>query len=144
MTRPAYSYEIGTAVATLVRVQTLGSATLSENQRVEPRGRGIRPYSVYTTVVNGLSYGDGFPYTQWEFDIIHNTQLEALLNYLSSAQSATVYIRTRKPDGTYAPYKAIMHRPKQEDAQMTPAYNNFWTDVTIQFTRLEEQAEPAP
>ena len=136
-----YEYKIATeaqGVAGLVNVNTLGT---SVKQPVEPRGLDSFEYwSVYRTAAGGKEYGDGYPHTEWVFDAISQTQLTALLAYLGTAQSVTVYIRTRLPARTYANYKAIMHRPKL--GEMSSAYksrDNMWHDVTIRFTMLEAQ-----
>lgn len=129
-----YEYKIGTSVALLKSVDTLGT---NVKKPVEPQGLAIEPFSVYRTAANGVEYGDGYPRTEWRFDAIGQAQLTGILAYLGSAQSATVYIRTRKADRSYGNYKAVMHRPKPDE--MAPAFSSMWHDVTIRFTMLEAQ-----
>ena len=133
-----YSYEVGSTIETMSNVKVYGTDTLSDWDRVEPRGLGVEPFSVYRVATSGLEYGDGYPRVTWTFDVICQAQLDALLNLLGEAQSAVVYIRTRNTDRTYSYYKAIMHRPRPGE-EMTPSYNNHWRDVSLRFTRLEDQ-----
>lgn len=127
-----YEYAIGTAVATLVNLENLAKNTVN----VPPRGLAVDPVSVRRVGADGRTYGDGYPETKWEFDIITDAQLQALLGYLSGAQSATVVIKTRKDDLTYGTYRAVMHRPVIH-RDMEPAFLKRWKDVTIRFTMLE-------
>lgn len=131
-----YEYAIGTSVATLVNVEELANGVTN----VPPRGMAVDPVSVRRTGADGLVYGDGFPSCKWQFDVITGAQLDELLDYLDTAQSAVVYIKTRKDDHTYATYKAVMHRPVVHE-DMEPAFVQRWKDVTIRFTMLELQEE---
>ena len=136
-----YDYMIATeaeGVAGLVNVYAVGTVT-NTSDRVEPQGLALRPYSNYRVSASGKEYGDGFPFTVWTFGVIKQGQLDGLLAYLDGAQSANVYIKTRKDDRTYGTYKAIMHRPKIEEGEITPAYSGNWHNVTIRFTMLEAQ-----
>ncbi len=131
-----YSYEIGTTAENLVNVETL---LASGNKANGVRGMGLEPFSVYRTAVSGREYGDGYPHTTWEIDYLTPTMYNALMAYVGAGnQSAPVYIRTRKEDGTYGLYTAIMHRPKLRAERV---WSGFWTNVSIHFTRLEEIEE---
>jgi hypothetical protein len=127
---PSYSYEIGSALDAMTNVETLCG--------VPPRGLAIEPFSVYRIAANGTEYGDGYPWTEWHFDVIEQDGLDALLAFLGSAQSASVYIRTRDAGGTYAYYAAVMHRPKRDE--MEPRFLDRWANVRIKFTMLEVQS----
>lgn len=138
---PKYSYEIGTVaagVAGMTNVESLTSACTC----VPPRGKAVERFSVYRTAADGTVYGDGYPRTEWTFDVLPQAQLDALLAFLGTAQSARVLIRTTDDDGTYTPYEAVMHRPTPRDT-MQARFSGRWGPVTIRFTMLEEQAEPA-
>ena len=135
-----YSYAIGTAMNTMVNIEDLVSALSAYHRCVPPAGLAVEPWAVYRVGADGTEYGDGYPRCTWKFSAMYQTQLDALLNYLGSAQSVSVYIRTRKVGRTYSYYKAIMHRPKPN--QMTPAYGNMWHDIEVEFTMLELQADP--
>jgi len=134
-----YEYKIATLAQGIAGLKTIDTVGTSVKQPVEPQGLFYEPFSVYRTSAGGMEYGDGYPRTEWRFDAISQPQLTGLLEYLGSAQSAQVYIRTRTQARTYANYKAIMHRPKD----MTPAFRSrdtMWHDVVIRFTMLELQA----
>jgi hypothetical protein len=127
-----YEYAIGTSVATLVNMEVLAANTVN----VPPRGLAVDPVSVRRVGADGHTYGDGFPQTEWRFDIITGAQLQALLEYLGGGESATVTIKTRLDDLTYATYRAVMHRPVIR-RDMEPDFLGRWKDVTIKFTMLE-------
>ncbi len=137
---PKYSYEIGAVddgVAGMVNVEALTTKCVC----VPPRGKAVERFSVYRTAADGTVYGDGYPRTEWTFDVLPQAQLDALLAFLGTAQSARVLIRTTDDDGKYAPYEAVMHRPTPRDT-MQARFNGRWGPVTIRFTMLEEQEEP--
>lgn len=139
---PVYDYRIGTVAAGtagMTNVESLDSALAAKGQCVPPRGLAIEDFSVYRTAVSGLQYGDGFPRTEWEFDVLHQDQLDDLLAFIGTGnKSASVLIRTRKDDRTYDNYEAVMHRPVPGE-DMTPAFTDHWHDVRIPFTMLEVQ-----
>ena len=135
-----YDYEIGTVAGGVAAMTNVEELTASCT-RVPPKGKAVERFSVYRTAADGTVYGDGYPKTEWTFDVIEQAQLTVLLAFLGTAQSARVLIRTRDDDGTYAPYEAVMHRPTPRDT-MQARYNARWGPVTIRFTMLEEQAEP--
>ena len=126
---PRYSYEIGSDLEEMTNIETLCG--------VPARGLAIEPYSVYRVAADGTEYGDGYPWTEWHFDVIEQAGLDALLAFLDTAQSASVYIRTTNQAGDYAYYSAVMHRPKREN--MEPRFVERWANVVIRFTMLELQ-----
>jgi len=135
-----YDYEIGAVgdgVAGMVNVEELTASCVC----VPPRGKAVERFSVYRTAADGTVYGDGYPKTEWVFDVMEQAQLDALLEFVGTAQSARVLIRTTDDDGVFTPYEAVMHRPAPRDT-MTPRYSGRWGPVTIRFTMLEEQDEP--
>jgi len=131
------SYQIGTATTEMSYVEDLLTNTVSYG--LAPRGMAVHPYSYYHEASSGREYGDGYPYTQWEFDGLGASDKAALDAYLSTNQSAQLYIRTRKEDGSYALYQAIMHRPKQKDEGRYES--GIWQSVIYRFTMLIEQEE---
>ena len=110
-----YSYMIGSAMNNLKNVEALDTSLPAKHKNVAPRGLFVEPWSVYRTAANGLEVGDGFPRCKWVWDAMYQDQLDDMLAYLSGAQSAVVYIRTRKDDRTYKYYKCVMHRPKPDE-----------------------------
>ena len=137
---PTYDYQIGTVAAgvgSMTNVESLDATLAALGQCVPPRGLAVEAWSVYRTAISGLVYGDGFPRTAWEFDVIHQDQLDDLLAFIGAGnKSASVLIRTRLEDRTYANYECIMHRPIPGE-DMTPGFSDHWHDVTIPFTMLE-------
>ncbi len=134
-------YSIATIAQGVAGLKTIDLVGTSVKTPVEPMGLNFEYFSVYRTSASGVEYGDGYPTTSWVFSAIEQAQLTGLLEYLGGAQSASVYIRTRRPDRTYADYKAVMHRPKADE--MTAGYlgrDRMWHNVTIRFTMLELQA----
>jgi hypothetical protein len=125
-----YSYEIGDTYENMVNIEDLGLPP--------PSGSEFEDYSVENIAGNGLVYGDGYPTAQWPFDILSQAAFNALCNYVNNqyttGASAQVYIKTKKRDGTYATYTAIIHQPK---GKRPPVSGGYWRDVTVEFTHLE-------
>jgi len=135
-----YSYEIGTVAAGVAAMTNVEELTTTCTC-VPPKGKSVERFSVFRTSADGTVYGDGYPKTEWAFDVMEQAQLDKLLLYVGSAQSARVLIRTRDDDGTYAPYEAVMHRPTPRDT-MQARFNGRWGPVVVKFSMLVEQAEP--
>lgn len=100
-----YSYEIGTTYGGMTNVESLTTAlpaprsTIQEfSQSVELASAGVR--------------GAGWPVATWTWDILEQDQWDQIRTFCSG-QSADVYIKTRKQDGTYQVYTATMVRPGQ-------------------------------
>jgi hypothetical protein len=134
-----YSYEIGLALDDMTNVEELDAGLMASGRCVPPSALAVQPWSIFRIAADGREYGDGFPTCRWVFNAIHQDQLDDLLAYLGGEQSASLYIRTRKIDRSYAYYSAVMHRPKENE--ITPAYSDMWHDVTFRFTMLEEIEE---
>jgi len=128
-----HEYKIGTTTGNMVYVEQL---TASDS--APPGGSVVKPYSVYRVAASGLEYGDGYPECEWKFPDCRPTHYNALMAYVGAGnQSASVYIKTRKDDTTFATYKAVMHRPKLGDEAAWAL--GYYADVTIRFTMLELQ-----
>jgi len=128
-----YEYKIGLiseGIGAMVNVEWIAPA---------PMGCNYKPYSSYATTVSGQIAGDGFPVCDWIFDYITRDQLNALMEYLESKQSNTVYIQTRDDEGTFRLYTAIMYRPRAGDEKTHEFLG--WRDVKIHFTYLQEVEE---
>ena len=128
-------YSIATEAQGVVGFKVV--TTLGTGDKADVEGLAVEEYSVYRVAADGKEYGDGYPRCEWRFSVIKQSQFTALLAYLGTAQSATVYIRTKKTTRAYANYKAIMHRPKPDE--MAPAFTSNWHDVVFRFTMLEVQ-----
>lgn len=129
-----HEYKIGTTAGNMVYVEQLVAGEICQ----PPGGSVVKPYSVYRVAVSGLEYGDGYPECEWRFAHCSKAMYTALTAYVGAGnQSASVYIKTRKDDTTFATYKAVMHRPKLGDEAAWAL--GYWSDVTIRFTMLELQ-----
>jgi hypothetical protein len=121
-----YTYEIGATQVALANVEGLVTGMQA------PFSHYVEPYSRYQTAVDGLEYGDGFPRCGWHFDYLSSAMYAALIGYITG-QSTSLFIRTRDADGSYAPYSAVMHRPKANEATWEMG---GWRNVTFNFTML--------
>lgn len=133
---PTYTYEIGASTAAMSNVENI--LTSSHDEGLAPVGMAVRPHSYYHEASSGREYGDGYPWCEWRFDGINQTDKNTLDAYLSGAQSASLYIKTRKEDGTYATYSAIMHRPKYRDEGRYE--DGIWQQIVYRFTMLVLQS----
>ncbi|MCK9600756.1 MAG: hypothetical protein M0R06_17070, partial [Sphaerochaeta sp.] len=130
-------YKIGTTVENMKYVESLVGTGNAPNG---PKGMAIQPWTLYRTAVSGRGYGDGYPNTEWNFTYLNTTMFAALMDYIGDGnQSAVVYIRTRNDEGTYANYKAIMHRPRPRQDMVWDM--RHWSNVRVRFTHLELQEE---
>jgi hypothetical protein len=132
-----YTYEIGASTAAMSNVEDL--LTNSKFDGIAPKGMAVRPYAYYHEAASGLSYGDGYPYTEWRFDALGEADKNVLDGYLNGGQSRRLYIRTRDEDGSYTLYEAVMHRPKQTNEARHETL--LWRDLVYRFTMLVEQEE---
>ena len=120
---------------TMVNVDTIVGMHL-------PRGT-FRLFPVTYTGFDGRTVGDGRPVAIWRFDVLAQSELNALRAYLVSGStylmSAPVYIKTRMDDGNFATFAAIMHWPDDIDSKRIPASaGGVYQDVEIVFTALQQ------
>jgi hypothetical protein len=106
-----------------------------------PPPHPVRPTEWATTYegMDGQQHGDGYPSQVWPWTYLSQAMYNVLRAYCTG-KSATVYIRTRKVDGSgdWANYKAIMVWPTSTSPNMGVgglAYRNF----ELEFTFMEEQ-----
>jgi hypothetical protein len=95
-----HSYEIGTSEGTMANLQSLAEPI------EEPRSE----YEPYTRIVNlgsGGKRGLGSPRATWNFALLTLEQRNQLKTFCPDA-SATVYIKTKLNDDTYAVFQATM------------------------------------
>jgi len=118
-----YEYEIGATEGTMQNIETLGVAAVSVSK--------YTPYSVVSEAADGSSVGDGFPEAEWPFTFLTQAMFNILCAYVSG-HSSIVYINTKKYDGTYDTFSAIMHLPTG-----TRVMGGGWRDVKVRFTHLE-------
>jgi len=128
-------YMIGTSVIGMVNVDTIVGMHL-------PRG-SFRLYPMVYVGADGRTVGDGRPTASWRFDVLTQSELNALRAYLASGStylmSAPVYIKTRLDDGTFSTFSAIMHWPEDVESKRIPASaGGVYQDVEIVFTALQQ------
>ena len=128
-------YKIATfaaGVAGLARVNTILTAT-GADPFPAPFWEGTQA----GLTVSGLPVEQGYPYCEWQWSMLLQSDFNLLCAYISNALSGVVYIRTRTNVGssyTYANYKAVMYRPTADIAM-----GNRRENVVVKFTRLEIQ-----
>ncbi len=99
------------------------------------------PFSASAPSVGSVTLGDGTeraigsPIAQWHWGFLTSAQRDMLKTFCPG-KSAEVYIRTFKPDGTYANYSCIMVWPQNEMRQAGRVI-----DINIDFRQLVEIPE---
>lgn len=122
-------YAIGATLETLTTLDQLDPPVLE-------------PTSEYQDYAEEIPLGDtgtrgvGFPIARWAFALMTAVEQRAALRDFCPAKSAAVYITTRKNDGSYADFSAIMHWPLREQRFS----DDEPMDLVIEFTRLVEIA----
>lgn len=122
-----YDYEIGTTSST-TNLEEL--ATLVN----PPRGT-FQEWSRLYTRGDGRSVGHGYPRVEWHFDTLTQDMIDQLRSFCTAGnKSAAIYIKTRRYDGTFAKFSAVMHWP--EDQLGRREMVDYYRNVTIEFTKL--------
>lgn len=121
-----YSYEIGSTSSTT----NVESLTIPVNP---PRGTFVE-YTREYDKADGQVGGDGYPAAVWHFDILTQAQVTQLRTFCSG-KSALVYIKTRRYDGTFVKYSAIMIWPS--DQMKKRVAGGKYLDLEIEFRQLE-------
>lgn len=124
---PQYSYAIGSSNPP-TNVEELPTPVNP------PRGR-FSEHSVLLDRSNGRVSGHGFPSAIWHFDILTQDMIDQLRLFCPGA-SATVYLTTRKNDGTFDTYRAIMIWPTQTQLDARAAGGRY-LGLEFTFRRLE-------
>lgn len=124
MTR--YSYEIGTSYPPT----NVESLTTPVNP---PRSRFYEA-SQMVDRLDGQVAGQGYAAAVWRFDVLTQAMIDQLRT-ICTGYSASVYIKTRKLDGTFAYYTAIMVWPsRQMDSRN---FNGRYLGLEFEFRQLE-------
>lgn len=106
------------------------------------------PASTYVQRADGTRVGHGYPSAQWIWDVISNSALSQLLEFLNGADYAYVYMRTdtregiiKQPRNAYDVFYAIMYKPILAGQEGTPIARSPYAmqSVQIQFHRLIPQ-----
>jgi hypothetical protein len=125
-----YDYMIGTTALNMVNLETLFAA----NRGTFTAHADPVDYAKIVQLGDGSQRGLGWLQTQWHFDYLSLTHY-ALLKAYCSGLSASVYIKTRKNDGTFGVYTARMLWPEQEPERGSSA---IVLDINIKFIQLVE------
>jgi hypothetical protein len=125
MTTYQYSFEIGST-----------STTTNLEALTTPVNPPICNFTEWTRIYDKLdaSVGaDGYPACTWHFPLLTQAMVTQLRTFCSG-KSANVYIKTRRSDGTFVKYSAVMIWPDnqlQRRVQM-----GRYLDLEIQFRKL--------
>jgi hypothetical protein len=125
-----YSYEIGTTALNMVNLETL----FTSNRGIYTAHADPVDYSKIVQLGDGSKRGLGWLQTTWHFDYLSLAHYSLLKAYCP-ALAASVYIQTRKNDGTFAVYTARMLWPEQEPERGSSA---IVLDINIRFIQLVE------
>ena len=78
--------------------------------------------------------GQGYPVASWRFDVLTQAMVDQLRT-LCTGYSSDVYITTRKLDGTFATYSAVMVWPSRQLDRRN--FNGRYLGLEFQFRQLE-------
>jgi hypothetical protein len=124
-------YEIGTSSGAMTNLRDLPVSFAGH----EPVGR-MAEWSEAYFKGDGLKAGDGFPVAIWKFPMLTQEMVNQLREFCPSpAASANVYIRTDKPDGTWASFSAVMDWP--DDQMDRRQWGGRYWDIEFTFRMLE-------
>lgn len=100
-----------------------------------PRGRYFEA-AQWLDTADGQRRGQGFPTATWEFDTLTQDMIDHLRTFCTG-QSASVYIKTRKLDGTFAIFSAVMLWPSEQLRQRLGGRDGIYQNIVFQFRRLQ-------
>lgn len=131
MTTICPEYMIGATLNGLVRLPDLGIP--------DPFVSTFDPFSLRSQAGDGLIVGRGFPVAGWQWPTLTFYQANQLAALVPSTDaSAKVYMRTRKSDGTFANYYAVLVVPVLTGEDGTPVEQDVavYTDFKVRFVHL--------
>jgi len=73
-----------------------------------------RPYARTIGLLSGTAVGQGWPVAVWEFTVMTPEQRNQLKAFCTGA-AATVFVRTKLNDDTYADFSGVMIWPEEEE-----------------------------
>lgn len=104
----AYEYKIASTLGGLALLTSLGI-------RAAPQS-GYRQYSTILKLGDNTQKGQGFPIITWHWTFVTLAERAVFMAFLSAgALSASVFIRSRLPNNTYANYQCKMQAPTGEE-----------------------------
>jgi len=123
-------------------------ATLAELARLpyrnipDPFGFTYNEFSVRAVRGNQSVSGHGFPFVTWEWPNLSRVAIYNLLDFMGTAASVFVYIRTLQNTRTqFANFYAVMARPELAgtDGKAADGLAPVYTGVSVRFTGLIAQ-----
>lgn len=117
----ASNYKIGTTYAGLTSLDQLTTPL------VNPRSEGLQT-SDPVDIADGSRRSIGWLRQAWHWGFMSEAQCEALRGYIG-----TVYVRTRKNDGNFETYSAVLVWPEQEPEH----YAGKVIDLTVELRMME-------
>ncbi len=99
-----------------------------------PRSRFYEA-SQFVDRLDGQIAGQGYANTVWRFDVLTQAMVDAL-RAICPGYSATVYIRTRRLDGTFMDYSGVMVWPARQMDNRN--FNGRYLGLEFQIRQLEE------
>lgn len=133
----AYNYALGLTQAGMTHVEEI-TATAGWPDGRPPRGRFYESSEVADRS-DGHVIGRGFPYAVWVFDWLNQAMVNQLRAYCPG-YSADVYLRTRRNDGSFADYQAIMVWPTADQMDRR-RFGGRYQGLEIQFRQLQAVSE---
>lgn len=124
-------YQLGATLNGMARLPDLGVP--------DPYVPTFDKFSVRSQAGDGLIVGRGFPVATWQWPSLTIDQANRLAAFVPSTDaSAKVYMRTRKPDGTFGNYYAVLVVPVLTGEDGTPVEQDVavYTDFKLRFIHL--------
>jgi hypothetical protein len=121
-----YTYKLGTTYGNMTNLESMSPPVSAPHHT-------LIIYSKPITVGDANVKGLGWKTTTWHWDYLTQAEYTQLRTYCTGL-SANVYINTKKNDGSYQAYTAVMIWPPEE-----PEFNaGKLLDITIEFRALVE------
>lgn len=120
-------FEIGESLGSMTNLAELETPIVEETPR-----SSYLPYARTVNTGDGGKRGIGSPVAVWDFPLLTLDQRNQLKGFCPGA-SATVYIRTKLNDDSYADFQAIMIWPDSTEDRWYGEKKNF----SIIFRNLE-------
>lgn len=103
-------FGIGTSSGGIASLEALTVPIMADSAPVKS---SFIKYPVLKLLASGATRGQGFPQASWLFSIMSLEERNSLRTYCTGA-SASVYIKTKKDDDSWANFSAIMIWPKDD------------------------------
>jgi hypothetical protein len=127
---PLYDYQLGSTFAGMQNIESI-LTPVRPGQNYAPKHDPV-DYSQIVSLGNGEKRGSGWLRTAWHWNYLPLSRYTTLKTYCTGL-SASVFIKTKKNDGTYQVYTATMLWPEKEPEPDA----NVVKDITIEFIKLQ-------